>query len=162
MRICPENMPTIQGHAPAPAKEIEDTSRWICLKDSTGVLITIQYSGGVSSTALILAVNEGIIAGDTKVPGNASKKPKVASKVEEPFYIWVNHDAEKSDKMERHADANTYTVDSDISTEQIIQFYIKTSDLSMDHSWIQLSASEGSAKNTVSVIYQLDGSRYRP
>jgi len=148
MRICPETMPIIQGHEPAAANAIVDTSDWICLKNCAGVLVTVHHYSGGGDTDMVLTIHEGATGAGTSELANT-------------FPIWVNADTSATDTMVKQADANTYTIDTGAGADQIVQFYISASNLTATYAWIQLGTSGGNASNIASVIYQLDGARYQ-
>lgn len=148
MKLCPETFPIIEGHEPAAANAIVDTSDWICLKNCAGVLITVNHYSAGGDTDLVLTVHEGATGAGTSALANA-------------FPIWVNTDTAASDAMVRQTDAVTYTIDTGAAKNQIVQFYISASNLTDTYDWIQLGTSGGHAANIASVIYQLDGERYQ-
>jgi len=148
MKLCPETFPIIQGHEPAAADAIVDTSDWICLKNCAGVLITVHHYSGGGDTDMVLTVHEGATGTGT-------------SQLATAFPIWVNTDTSASDAMVRQTDAVTYTIDTGAGKDQIVQFYISASILTATYDWIQLGTSGGNAANYASVIYQLDGARYQ-
>lgn len=148
MDLCQERFPIIMGHEPALETAIDDTSDWVCLKNAAGVYIIVATYGGGGVTDLVLSVHEGTTgAGTTAITA--------------VFPIWVNADTATSDTMVRQTDAAGYTIDNALQDNQLVVFYIDASILSAGYDWIQLGSSGGHGSNYASVLYMLDGARYK-
>ncbi len=151
MYLCPENFPTYQGHEPETADAVDATSDWISLENATGCLITVMQ-WYAADTDLVLTVHEG-------ATGTG------AAAIATVFPIWANTDTASTDAavntMVRQTDAVTYTMDTTAGKDQICQMYIAADILTAGYSWIQLDSSGGNAGNYVSVLYQLDGFRFK-
>ena len=152
--LCPETHPIILGHEPIAAASIADTSDAICLKNATGVLITILFAVN-SDSDLTLTVHEGATAAEAA----AGTYPLTTGS---EFQIWANHDAVASDAMVRAADAVTLVEDTGVDAGKlvIICFYVSAGVLTNNRSWVALGAS-GGGTGLASVLYQLDGERYQ-
>jgi len=77
------------------------------------------------------------------------------------FPIWTNLTAESSDAWTRETDAITYTLNGSAGGNCLVAFYVPASILTAGRDWIHLGASAGDAGNIVSVLYILDGARYK-
>lgn len=148
MNLNPEKFPIIQGHEPAAANAIVDTSDWIKLTNAAGLYIIVHHYSGGGDTDLVLTVHEGATGTGTSALATA-------------FQIWVNTDTSLSDAMVKQTDAVTYTIDTGAGKDQIVVFYIDPSILTATYDWVQLGTSGGNAANYASVIYMLDGARYQ-
>jgi len=146
--INPETLPVIQGHEPATAASIADTSDYICLKNAQGVLITVMFFYAEDED-FTLTIHEAATATGT-------------SALATEFPIWVNTDTATSDTMVRQTDAVTYVINTgDSAKNHIVVFYVDASILTATYDWIQLGTSSGGTTNYASVLYQLVGARYQ-
>ncbi|NLT65777.1 MAG: hypothetical protein GXX84_04165 [Acidobacteria bacterium] len=152
--FCPETFPIILGHEPAASNAVADTSDAICLKGANGVLIIVtEYTAG-GDTDLVLTVHEG----DTAAVAAAGTYP-ITTGAE--FPIWVNTDCATSDAMVRQTDGLGYTIDATTTKNYMVAFYIPAAILTSGRDWVALGTSGGNAGNIASVIYILDGARYK-
>ena len=148
MDLCQERFPIIMGHEPALETAIDDTSDWVCLKNAAGVYIIVATYGGAGVTDFTLTVHEGATGAGTTAIATV-------------FPIWVNADCATSDTMVRQTDAVTYVIDNALQDNQLVVFYIDASILTPGYDWIQLGSSGGFATNYATVLYMLDGARYK-
>jgi hypothetical protein len=151
MLTC-ENYPVILGHEPVASNALADTSDWINLENAAGVLITVIEAFAVDANHLVLTVHEG-------TTGAGTAALTVAQGQE--FKIWRNLDCATSDAMVKEADGVTYTLNSTAGTNCIVQFYVSAALLTTGYKWIQLGAADGDAGNLVTVLYQIEGGRYK-
>jgi len=151
MIFSPENLPVRVGIGPTATNGIADTCDWINLENADGVLITIVHVGntGGAGGSLVCTVHQGTTGAGT-----------LALAVKQEFQIWANLDCTASDTMVRQTDAITYTI-APAAVTQIVQFYVRASNLTQGYKWIQLGTGTGDASNTASVIYQICGARYQ-
>lgn len=149
--LSPETVPIIYAYQGASAS-MADTCDWISLANARGCLITVVESGNNATDLILSHVHQGITNG---VQGAI---PALTTGQE--FPIWINVLTTTTDAMVRQANGLTYTL-LHSAIPRIVQFYVPAAILSPGYSWIQLGSSAGHASNTVSVIYQLDGERYK-
>jgi len=153
MRISPETTPIITGLYPCAASATGDTADAICLKNAAGVLIIAQHSG-TSDNDVALTVHEGATAAEAQAGTYA-----VTTGAE--FPIWINTAVAASDTLVRQTDALTYTINSDLGTNQMVVFYVPASILTSGRDWISCGFDAGHADNFLCITYILDGIRYK-
>jgi hypothetical protein len=151
--LNPSTYPMIFG-ASIRADQLLDTAVPVNLENARGVLITTVHKTG-GNTDLVLTVHEGA----TAAVATAGTYP-ITTGAE--FPIWVTEIAGTSDIPVRKTDAVTYTVDADVLTGTcLVQFYISAAKLTNNRMWVALGSTGGHASSIATVIYQLDGYRYK-
>ena len=153
-RLTPENYQVIEAHEPESSDAITDTSDAIKLSNANGCMIIMHEDYAVDNNEITWVINEGATAAEA-----AAGTHVLAA----TFPIWVNLTCQTADTLVRQPDAANYTVPAGaVAGDNImIIFYIDAAILSAGREWIHIEASVGDVGNYASVLYILDGMRYK-
>lgn len=153
MQIGPEKNPIIEAHEPAASNAIAATCDPIYLGNADGVLIIVHEDYAVDANQLVMTLNYGAtsaeaLAGTSVVTGT--------------WIGWSNITAQTSDTVTLLTAAATFTLDGVTAANNCLwQFYVPAIICPDGYDWIQPDFAAGDAGNIASVLYQLDGFRYK-
>lgn len=154
MRFSPETFPYIEAHEPAASNAIGTTCDAVNVAYADGVWIVVHEDYAVDANQLTLVVNYGTtsalaIAGATTISSS--------------FGGWKNITAQTSDAITALTAAASHTLDGETAGNNCLWwFYIPAAIIPSGYNWIQADfAATGDAGNIASVVYILDGARYK-
>jgi hypothetical protein len=153
MKFSPETNSIVEGHEPAASDAIAATCDPIFLGNSQGVWIIVHEDYAVDATPLVMTLNYGATSAEALAG---------TSVVTETWGGFKNITAQTSDTITDLTAAATFTLDGETAGNNCIwMFYFPASALDDGYDWIQPDFAAGNAGNTASVIYILDGMRYK-
>jgi len=153
MQISPEMNPIIEGHEPVASNAIAATCDPVYLGNANGVWIIVHEDYAVDATQLVMTLNYGAtsaeaLAGTSVVTGT--------------WGGWKNITAQTSDAITALTAAATFTLDGETAGNNCIwMFYVPAIICPDGYDWIQPDFATGNAGNLASVLYILDGFRYK-
>ena len=153
MRSGPEILPLVEAHEPAASNAIAGTCNEIYLGNANGCWIIVHEDFAVDANHLVLTVHEGATAAEALAG---------TSVIAATFPGWFCVASQTSDAMVAQTLAATYTLDGvTAGNNSLYCFYIPASILTPGNDWIQADFAAGDAGNIASVLYMLDGVRYK-
>lgn len=152
--LSPQQLGIVEGHEPAASSAVLDTCNAITLENALGVLIVFHEDFAVDANPITYSVHEGATAAVAEAGTYA---------ISATFPIWTNLTAQTSDVWTRQTDAASYaTPAGSVAGDNIlVAFYISADILTAGRPWVCPGLSAGDAGNLVSVLYFLDGLRYK-
>ena len=153
MKLSPERNPIIEAHEPAASNAIAATCDPIYLGNANGVWIIVHEDYAVDANQLVMTLNYGAtsaeaLAGTSVVTGE--------------WVGWSNITCQTSDEVTALTAAATFTLDGVTAANNCLwQFYVPAIICPTGYDWIQPDFAAGDAGNIASVLYQLEGFRYK-
>ena len=153
MKFCPETNPIIEGHEPVASNAVAATCDPVYLGNATGVWIICHEDYASDTTKATMTLREGATSA-VALAGTYA--------VTETWGGWKNITAQTSDAITALTAAATFEMDGETGGNNCIwMFYFPASKLTDGRDWLHPTFAAGDSSNLMSVMYILDGFRYK-